>query len=90
MRFAVRPTLRKLWGRIETDLEPANYTLQISNTFNVSAWAGEKRVVFTTMSALGGRHLWLPAAFTIAGAFCLAISTLIYLLSKLPAHKPSW
>ena len=31
MRIAALSTFRKLWGRIDQDISPGNYTLQINN-----------------------------------------------------------
>jgi len=35
MRTAGLPTFRKLWGRIEQDLQPGTYSVSISNNFEV-------------------------------------------------------
>lgn len=36
MRIAALPTFRKLWGKIETSIQPGNYTLTITNSmFNI-------------------------------------------------------
>lgn len=34
MRTASTPNFKKLWGRIEQDLEPGTYTIKIDNSIN--------------------------------------------------------
>jgi hypothetical protein len=35
MRTAALPHFRKLWGKINTDLEPGTYTVTINNCKNI-------------------------------------------------------
>ena len=48
MRTAGLSDFRKLWGKIDTHLQPGNYTFTISNNYNPSTFAGAKNIVLST------------------------------------------
>ena len=80
MRYAGLPTFRKLWGRVDQDLEIGKYTITIENHFDVSPFDGEKAVVFSSTNSLGGKSYKLALCFFIAGA-CTALY-LVFLAYK--------
>jgi hypothetical protein len=67
MRTSGLPNFKKLWGVINTDLTPGNYTIQISVNYNSSEWQGERYFILTTKSSVGGKNFWLPSSFLIIG-----------------------
>lgn len=47
MRNAGLPNFRKLYGVIEDDIAPGNYTLEIDNQYNVAPFEGKKKFVLS-------------------------------------------
>lgn len=80
MRYAGLPTFRKLWGKLDQDLEPGAYKLTIQNEFDVSPFEGKKSIVFSSTNSLGGKSYKLATCFFVAGS-CTALY-LIFLAYK--------
>ena len=77
--------LKKLWGKINGDLEKGKYYVVIHNNYDVSQFGGEKSLILTTASSLGGKMIFLGVISLSVGVlaflFGLSIFALI-LLSK--------
>ena len=78
MRTAGLPNFRKLYGRIETDLEPGNYTMSISNTYDVSSYEGTKSFVLSTTNALGGKNYFLAICYIVVGSLCIVFAIIFF------------
>lgn len=75
MRTAALPTFRKLYGRIEMDLEENdNITVQIKNNYNSYGYGGKKKLVLSTTTWIGGKNRFLGWAYLTVGTLCLLIS----------------
>ena len=79
MRTAGLPNFRKLWGRIETTLEPGKYELIITNSsslyliifyqdYDVNSFGGTKSVILSTSGAFGGKNIFLGVTYFIVGS----------------------
>lgn len=77
MRTAGLPTFKKL-NRIisETNLKAGSKVqVRIENRFPVSGFNGQKAVVLSTTSFLGGKNPFLGYAYISVGIICLGLAT---------------
>ncbi|CAD8125582.1 unnamed protein product [Paramecium sonneborni] len=84
MRTAGLPTFRKLWGRIEQDIEEGEYIIEFQNNYNPQMFAGAKNIVLSTSGPFGGKNLFLSIAFIVVGVIQLLIA-LAFLIKKIRA-----
>lgn len=70
MRTAGLPNFRKLWGKIETDMESARYKVVIENNYAVDTFQGKKYFVLSTTNALGGKNYFLAVCYIVVGTLC--------------------
>ncbi len=86
MRTAGLPNFRKLWGKIETDLEVGKYSVIISNNYDVNGFEGNKSFVISTTNALGGKNYFLAVCYIVVGSLCLVFA-IIFLVAFLKKRK---
>ncbi|KAG8381499.1 hypothetical protein BUALT_Bualt06G0128200 [Buddleja alternifolia] len=84
MRPAAVPSFRKLYGRIETDLE-ANDMLRvvIENNYNTYTFSGKKKLILSTTTWIGGKCDFMGLVYILVGGVCLLIAILyiiVYLI----------
>lgn len=94
MRTAALPTFRKLYGRIEQDLQP-NDTINVvlQNNYNTYSFNGKKMLVLSTTSWLGGKNEFLGIAYITVGGLCFFVAmlfSLIYLFKPRQLGDPSY
>eukprot|EP00756_Hemistasia_phaeocysticola_P058822 Hpha_TRINITY_DN35486_c0_g1::TRINITY_DN35486_c0_g1_i1::g.83380::m.83380 len=70
-RTQTLPTFRKLYRKIDVDMPPGTYTLQIDNRFDVSRFGGEKYVVLASLNWIGGENTLLGLLYIFAGMVSL-------------------
>jgi hypothetical protein len=78
MRTAGLPTFKKLYRKIE---DPATVlaagdvlNITVNNTYPVSGFEGQKAIVLSTSSWIGGKNDFLGLAYIIVGSICLALA----------------
>jgi hypothetical protein len=87
MRTAGLPNFRKLYGKIETDLQAGDYTMNIANNYDVSSFEGKKSFVLSTTNALGGKNYFLAICYIVVGSLCILFAVIFciaYLKKKGP------
>ncbi|KAK7261794.1 hypothetical protein RIF29_28114 [Crotalaria pallida] len=94
MRTAALPTFRKLYGKIETDLE-ANDEIKIviENNYNTYEFGGTKTLVVSTTTWIGGKNPFLGMAYLFIGGLSLALAVgfiLLYVIKPRPLGDPSY
>lgn len=81
MRTAALPTFRKLYGRIEVDLQADDLiTVTLQNNYNTYSFGGKKALVLSTASVLGGKNSFLGRGYVVVGLACLLLALLLTLL----------
>lgn len=81
MRTAALPTFRKLYGRIEVDLQAGELiTVTVQNNYNSYNFDGKKTLVLSTTGWLGGKNTFLGRAYVIVGMTCFLLALLLTLL----------
>ncbi|KAI4300041.1 hypothetical protein L6164_033460 [Bauhinia variegata] len=81
MRTAALPSFRKLYGKIEEDLDTDDViVVKLKNNYNTYSFGGKKKLVLSTSSWLGGKNDFLGLANIFVGTFCILISILFLLL----------
>ncbi|XP_051133026.1 ALA-interacting subunit 1-like [Andrographis paniculata] len=88
MRTSALPTFRKLYGKIETDLEAdEKITVEIQNNYNTYSYDGKKTLVISTASWVGGKNDFLGKMYMTVGgtSLCLAI---VFILLYIAIPRP--
>lgn len=81
MRTAALSTFRKLYGRIEEDLQQnQRITVVIENNYNTYSFGGKKKLVLSTTSWIGGKNDFLGVAYLTVGGLCLFLALVFILL----------
>jgi hypothetical protein len=90
MRTAALPTFRKLYGKVEVDLQEGDViSVTLKNNYNTYSFDGKKKLVLSTTSWLGGKNDFVGIAYLTVGGLCFFLAMvfmLIYLIK--PRYGP--
>ncbi|KAH9674971.1 ALA-interacting subunit [Citrus sinensis] len=94
MRTAALPTFRKLYGRIESDIQANDsVTVIIENNYNTYSFGGKKKLVLSTTTWIGGKNDFLGIAYITVGGLCLFLAIsfiLVYVVMPRPLGDPAF
>lgn len=75
MRVAARPTVRKLFGEIERDLEEGEVLrFRVANRYNTYGFDGRKYIVISTKNWTGGRNVLVGVVYIVVGCLSFVIT----------------
>lgn len=88
MRCSALPTFRKLYRRVDHSsaaqlnyvLPKGNYSLNIRYNYDVVSFGGEKSVILSTASLLGGKNDFLGMAYVAVGILCESLGLMFLYL----------
>jgi len=87
MRTAGLPDFKKLYRIIDQDIQPGTYTVLIRNSYPVHEFKGQKHVVLSTTTWIGGKNTFLGYAYIVVGAICLLQGIAFGLKHKISPRK---
>ncbi len=75
MRPAAFPNFRKLWGRINQDLnESEEFTLKVENNYDVSGFNGKKYFILSEINKLGQNNILMGGCYIIVGGSSIILA----------------
>lgn len=88
MRTAGLSDFRKLYGIIEEDLSEGDVlTVDLTNDFEVQSFGGQKFVVISTTSWLGGKNSFLGTCYLVTGIISLVLALAFFIKNKQSPRK---
>lgn len=94
MRTAALPTFRKLYGKINSDIEAHTLiTVALENNYNTYSFGGQKKFVLSTTTWIGGKNDFLGIAYLTVGGISLFMAlnfVLLYVFKPRPLGDPSY
>ena len=88
MRPAGLPNFRKLWGRIEQDIE-ANSKVEVTiiDNFDVSTFNGKKFLILSTVNAFGGKNSFLGISYIVLGGISIILAVVFIIGYNIHSKK---
>lgn len=91
MRTAALPSFRKLYGKIEEDLEAHDeITIEIQNNYNTYSFNGRKSLILSTAGWIGGKNEMLGIAYLTVGGMCLFFAICFILMYVIKPRYVNW
>ena len=91
MRPSGLPNPKKLWGRIDQDLESGTQIeVVINNNYNVNFYDGKKKIILSNANKFGGKNKVLGISYIIVGGISLVFAILFPIGYKLQLGKEKY
>jgi len=91
MRPSGLPNPKKLWGRIDQDLESGTQIeVIINNNYNVNFYDGKKKIILSNANKFGGKNKVLGISYIIVGGISLVFAILFPIGYKLQLGKEKY
>jgi hypothetical protein len=88
MRTAGLPTFRKLYAKIDKKITKGEEVqIEVVSRFNVTSFAGKKRLVLSTISWMGGKNSFLGIAYIVVGSVSAVLSIGFFVMDRLKPRK---
>ena len=92
MRPSPLPNFRKLWGRIEEQLDAgSSIIVEFENNYDVSKLFSTpnatKKIIITTVNSFGGKNTFLAIGCLILGGICIILGVIFFIGFKMRAKK---
>lgn len=89
MGISALPDFRKLWGRIEEDLDSGKYKVAIESLYDVQEFNGEKHIILSTTGTFGGKVTFIGIAYVAVGVAAVIGGFLFVILHSLKRRLTS-
>ena len=91
MRPSGLPNPKKLWGRIEQDLESGTQIdVNINNNYRVDFYEGKKKIVLSNANKFGGKNKVLGISYIIVGGLSLICAIIFPIVYKFQLEKEKY
>ncbi|KAK6864145.1 Meiotically up-regulated protein [Apiospora arundinis] len=88
MRTAGLPTFSKLYMRSDNaTMGRGTYVLDIISNFRTDVFKGEKSVVITTRTVIGGKNNFLGIAYVVVGGICIVLGVVFTVTHLIKPRK---
>jgi hypothetical protein len=79
MRTSAFPLVRKMWGKIDDDLDKGTYKITIVNNYDSDEWDGEKWIIVSTVTGMGGDNTPFGIILILFGVISLIMALVLVL-----------
>ncbi|EGR28198.1 ligand-effect modulator 3 LEM3 family protein, putative, partial [Ichthyophthirius multifiliis] len=71
-------SFRKIWGKINQDLNQGEYDILIDDFWNTQFFKGHKSLLLSTKDIFGGKNIFLQYAFIVVGFIQILLSLVLF------------